>query len=127
MVRRGVSGRTIASCEKSALCEAANSTLGTSLRKKADWFEESAGVLRHMLETRRGAYLKWLDTGNERERKKLAEMRSVVRRAVRDAKNSWFLRMAREAECGRHIMAAHSSQHPNRGTSHFACFMCKIR
>ena len=84
---------------KSALCEAANSTLGPSLRKKTDWFEESAGVLRPMLEKRRGAYLKWLDT---RERKKFAEMRSVARRAVRDAKNSWFLRKAQEAECGKH-------------------------
>ena len=44
-----------------------------------------------MLEKRRGAYLKWLDTGNERERKKFAEMRSGVRRAVRDAKNSCSL------------------------------------
>ena len=87
---------------KSALCKAADSTLGTSLRKKADWFEESAGVLRPMLEKRRGAYLKWLDTGNEIERKKFAEMCSVVRRAVRDVKNSWFLRKAQEAECGKH-------------------------
>ena len=87
---------------KSALCEAANSTLGTSLRKKADWFEESTGVLRPMLEKRRGAYLEWLDTGNERERTKVAEMCSVVRRAVRDAKNSWFLRKAQETECGKH-------------------------
>ena len=87
---------------KSALCKAANSTLGTSLRKKADWFEESAGVLRPMLEKRRGAYLKWQDTGNQRERKKFAEIRSVVRRAVRDAKNGWFLRKAQEAECGKH-------------------------
>ena len=83
---------------KSALCEAANSTLGTSLRKKADWFEESAGVLRPMLENRRGAYLKWLATGNEKERKKFVEMRSVGRRAVRDVKNSWFLRNTRNAQ-----------------------------
>ena len=63
---------------KSALCEAANSTLGTSLRKKADWFEESVGVLKPLLEERRGAYLKWLHNGNERERKKFDEMRRVV-------------------------------------------------
>ena len=46
--------------------------------------------------------MKWLDTANERERKKFAEMRRVVRRAVRDVKNSWFLRKAQEAECGKH-------------------------
>jgi len=73
---------------KLALCEAANSTLGTSLRRKADLFEESAGVLRPLLEKGRGAYLKWLDTGNERERKRFAEVRRIFRRAVRDVKNS---------------------------------------
>ena len=52
-------------------------------------------MLRPVLKKIRGAYLKWLDTRNERERKKFAEMRRVVRRAVRDVKNSWFLEGAR--------------------------------
>jgi len=43
-------------------------------------------VLRPLLEKRRGAYLKWLDTGGERERKRFAEMRRVVRRAVKNEK-----------------------------------------
>ena len=34
--------------------------------------------------------------------KEFAEMHSVVRRAVRDVKNSWFLTKAQEAECGKH-------------------------
>ncbi len=81
---------------------AAKSTLGTSSQKKVDWFEENAGMLVPMLEKRKEAYLKWLDTGNERERKKFAELRRKVRRAVRVAKNSWFLRKAQEAEHGMH-------------------------
>ncbi len=56
---------------KSALCVAAKSTLGTSSQKKVDWFEEKAGMLVPMLEKRKEAYLKWLDTGNERERRSL--------------------------------------------------------
>jgi len=51
-----------------------------------------------MLRKRKEAYLEWLDTGNERERKKIAELSRAVRKAVRGAKNSWFLRKAQEAE-----------------------------
>ncbi len=87
---------------KSALYVAAKSTLATSSQKKVDWFEENAGMLMPMLEKRKEAYLKWLDTGNEREQKKFAELHGKVRRAVRVAKNSWFLRKAQEAEHGMH-------------------------
>lgn len=49
---------------KSALCDAAEYILGTASTRQADWFVESEGPL---LEKRRGAYLKWLDTGGERD------------------------------------------------------------
>ena len=75
---------------KSALCDAARSTLGTSSRKKVDWFEENAGVLTPMLRKRKEAYLKWLDTGNERERKNFAELRRKAREVARDAKIAGF-------------------------------------
>jgi len=64
-----VSRRLGDGCRKEGSVEEKWQEKGTSVRRKTDWFEESAGVLRPLLEKRRGAYLKWLDTGNERWRR----------------------------------------------------------
>ncbi len=66
---------------KSALCVAATSTLGTSSQKKWTGLRRMLACM-PMLEKTKEAYLKWLDTGNESEQKKLAELRRKVRRAV---------------------------------------------
>lgn len=87
---------------KSALCESAQSVLGTVKKKHPDWFQESSSVLKPLLQERNRLYTKWLGTKQESDRRKFAKARRDARRGVREAKNTWFLGKAAEAQKGRH-------------------------
>jgi len=89
------------SAMRTALCEAAESILGTTGRRQADWFVESQDVLKPFFEKREKWYKLWLSSRREDDRKKFASARKALRRAVRKVKNEWFQRKAIEAERGK--------------------------
>ena len=87
---------------KTALCESTKAELGHEDRRQPDWFRESESDLRPLTAARNQLYALWLSTGKERDRKKFASAHRETRRAVRRAKDAWFLRKETEAERGRH-------------------------
>ena len=77
--------------------------LGVAARRQSDWFRESLGELQPLLMARNKAYSRWLGTGKQEDLVKFREARGEARRAVRTAKNEWFLAKAEEVErekCG---------------------------
>ena len=68
----------------------------------ARWFQESSAELKPLFMERNRLYSKCLSTKREIERKKFARMRGDARQAVREAKNTWFLKKAEEVQRGRH-------------------------
>ena len=87
---------------KTALCVSAKSILGSERKQQPDWYWESSAELKPLFVERNRLYSRWLSTKRESDRKKFARMRKDARRAVREAKNTWFLRKAEEAQRGRH-------------------------
>ena len=87
---------------KAALCESAQLLLGRTKRRDPDWFQESIQILKPFLEERNRMYAKWLGSKKESDWRKFLKLRREARRAVREAKNEWFLRKAAEAQRGRH-------------------------
>ena len=72
--------------------------LGVAARRQHDWFRESLGKLQPLLMARNKAYSMWLGTGKQEDLVKFREARGEARRAVRTAKNEWFLAKAEEVE-----------------------------
>ena len=85
---------------KSALCEAAEATIGREKRRQTDWFREGAPAIRPLLQKRNTAYNKWLSTGNASDKEKFKKARKEAQKAIREAKNNWFSRKATEAQGG---------------------------
>ena len=81
-----------------ALTSAAEDVLGVVARRQPDWFRESLGELQPLLMARNKAYSRWLGTGKQEDLVKFREARGEARRAVRTAKNEWFLAKAEEVE-----------------------------
>ena len=84
-----------------ALTSAAQDVLGVATRHQPDWFRESLGELQPLLKVRNEAYSRWLGTRKQVDLTKFREARGEARRAVRRAKNAWFLEKAEEVERGR--------------------------
>ena len=87
---------------KSALSETAEEVLGHEHKKQPDWIRESEVDLKPLVAERNRLYALWLATGSERDRKRHAAARRVVRQAVRAAKDAWLQHKAAEAERERH-------------------------
>ena len=83
---------------RGALTSAAEDVLGTTTRSQPDWFQESLGQLKPLLTRRNDAYSRWLGSGKQPDLTRLREARGEARRAVRSAKNAWFLEKAKEVE-----------------------------
>lgn len=87
---------------KAALCESAQLLLGKTKRKDPDWFQENLQVLKPFLKERNRVYATWLGSKKESDWRKFLKLRREARRAIREAKNEWFLQKAAEAQRGRH-------------------------
>ena len=87
---------------KEALCESAEAALGVEKKRHPDWFRECSVTLQPLIEERNRLYTRWLQTSRESDRRAFVKKRSDARRAIRDAKNTWFQSKAAEAQRGRH-------------------------
>ena len=85
---------------KSALCEAAEATIGREKRRQVDWFRESAPIIHPLLQKRNALYNKWLSSGKVTDKEKFKEARKKAQKAIREAKDNWFSRKATEAQGG---------------------------
>ena len=83
---------------KTALVDAAKTTIGFEKRRYPDWFRENMNVLEPLFYKRNQQYLKWLGSGSSSDKVKFSKARSEARRAVRDVKNRWFMDKAEEAQ-----------------------------
>lgn len=103
---------------RSAMTSAADDVLGTTARRQPDWFQESMSQLRPLLKQRNEAYSRWLGSGNQVDLIKFREARGIARRAVRNAKNAWFLEKAEEVERerfgGKHVWRCIRAMQRNR-------------
>ena len=86
---------------RAGLIEAATEVLGREQRRHPDWWRDSAETLEPLFQQRNNLYVKWLSSGSPRVKEEFARARRDARRAVRNAKNAWFLSKAQEAEQGR--------------------------
>ena len=87
---------------KKALCESAQLLLGKTKRRDPDWFLENSHIFKPLVEERNKLYTKWLGTKKENDRRKFMKVRRDVRKAIREAKNEWFMKKAAKAQRGRH-------------------------
>ena len=87
---------------KSALCEAAEATIGREKRRQADWFRENINVIHPLLQKRNTLYNKWLNTGKTADKEEFKKARTEARKSIREAKNNWFSLKATEAQGGAH-------------------------
>ena len=83
---------------KTALVDAAKTTIGYEKRKHPDWFRESMNVLEPLFQKRNQLYLRWLGSSLSSDKEMFSKARSEARRAVRDAKNKWFVNKAEEVQ-----------------------------
>ena len=67
-------------------------------RCQPDWFQESLDELRPALRNRNDAYTKWLATSKREDLVQFKEARSLARKAIKQAKNTWFQAKADEAQ-----------------------------
>ena len=86
---------------KEALMGAANATLDVDKRYHPDWYKETVPELKPILEERNRFFETWLNSGQDRDRQKFCRAHRNSRRAMRTAKNEWFVKKAQEAERGR--------------------------
>ena len=86
---------------KTALTDAAQSTLGTQKRRSPDWFAENSSKLLPLYEQRNKFYLRYINTDSEEDRNNFKRARKEARRATREAKNQRFVMKAKEAQEGR--------------------------
>ena len=80
------------------LIESADGLVGKVKVCQPDWFRESMGTLKPLLQSRNCAHTKWLASrkGNDLTRFKQAQI--TAWRAIRAAKNSWFQEKVEEAK-----------------------------
>ena len=81
---------------RSGLVSAAEKVLGKVGCHQPDWFRESLSSLKPLLEARNAAFSRWLGSGRQADLRRFREARGNARRAIREAKNAWFLRKAEE-------------------------------
>ena len=69
-------------------------------RRQVDWFRESAPIIRPLLQKRNTLYNKWLSGGKVSDKEEFKEARKKAQKAIREAKNNWFLLKAKEEQGG---------------------------
>ena len=82
----------------SALVSSAEEVIGAEKRSQPDWFRDSLELLRPLLLSRNAAYSEWLGSGRQEDLMWFREVRLQARRAVKSAKDAWFLMKAKEIE-----------------------------
>ena len=85
---------------RTALTESTASVLGYEKSYQPDWFRESFNTLDPLLQQRNGLYTSWISTGKQKDYVRFKQARGEVRRAIRRAKNDWFVAKAAEIERG---------------------------
>ena len=83
---------------RSGLVNAAGEELGEAGCHQPDWSQEFLSSLKSLLEVRNAAYSRWLGSGRQADLRRFRKARGTARRAIREAKNTWFLRKAEEIE-----------------------------
>ena len=83
---------------RSALVEAAEEVLGHEKRQHPDWFQESSEILEPLLQRKNLLYTKRLCSGRAADHQKYLNILRDARRAVRNAKDTWFKKKADEAQ-----------------------------
>ena len=81
-----------------ALIESADELVGKVKGRHPNWFRESMGTLKPLLQSKNCAYTKWLASRKGDDLTRFRQARITARRAIRAAKNSWFQEKAEEAE-----------------------------
>jgi len=82
------------------LTEFAATVLGYDEKHQPDWFRESFDALKQFFHQRNVLYTTWLATSKEEDYVKFKQARGEARRAIRKAKNDWFVAKATEVERG---------------------------
>ena len=83
------------------LIEVSLETLGSKQQRQPDWLSDNAEILELLFQQRNNWYAKWLSSGSSGDKETFARASRDARRAVRHAKNGWFLRKAQKAQQGR--------------------------
>ena len=83
---------------QSALVEAGKEVLGQEGRQHPNWFRESSEILEQLFQRRNLLYTKWLSSGRAVDHQKYLKSRQDARKAVRNAKDTWFKRKADEVQ-----------------------------
>ena len=81
-----------------ALIESADELVGKVKGHLPDWFRESMGTLKPLLQSRNCAYTKWLASRKGYDLTRFKQALIIAQRAIRAAKNSWFQEKVEEAE-----------------------------
>ena len=83
----GLSGAGMWEVIRDGMVSAAESILGWETRRQPDWFNESAPVLKELIDRRNLMFGRWLRSGRNSDRQKYVDQRRVVAKAVRKAKS----------------------------------------
>lgn len=86
---------------RSALVEAATEVLGHGKKRQPDWFQENEDSLEPFFKRRNHLYSKWLSSNRAPDYRKFVKARQEARKAVREAKNTWFREKSDKAQRGR--------------------------
>ena len=85
---------------RSASVETEDEQLGKVSRNNPDWFQESMGHLRSLLQESNAAYLRYVCLQRSEDHRKFKEARGSTKREIRRAKNRWFECEAQKVEKG---------------------------
>ena len=81
-----------------ALIESADKLVGKVKGRQPDWFRESMGTLKPLLQSRNYAYTKWLASRKGDDLTRFKQAQIIAWRVIRAVKKSWFQEKAEEAE-----------------------------
>ena len=77
--------------------ESADKLVGKVIGHQPDWFRESMGTLKPLLQSRNCASTKWLASRKGDDMARFKQASIIARKAVRAAKNSWSQEKVKEA------------------------------
>ena len=83
---------------RSALVKAGKEILGQERRQHPDWFRESSEILELLFQRRNLLFTKWLSSGCAVDHRKYLKSWQDARKAVRNAKDTWFERKEDKAQ-----------------------------
>ena len=71
---------------------------GRGVCSNPEWFEESAGVLKPLIEEKNHAHSRYLQVGARSCKQAFRRLRRMVQKAVSNAKSEWILKVATEVK-----------------------------